>query len=92
MFSNTVLKIHLCFILGLLVLMMGCSITQTAQVSVVDVAVPPPAIVRKIPMKVTIVIPNEVETYSFTGGSQIPDLPSGDTELGWNVVMTVPLG
>jgi caspase domain-containing protein len=90
MFSNTVLKIHLCFILVLLFLMTGCTMTMTAPM--VDVTLPPPAIVRKIPMKVAIVIPDEVENYTFTGEPQTPDKPAGDMETGFNVVMTFPVG
>ena len=58
----------------------------------VDVTLPPQAIVRKIPMKVAIVIPDEVENYTFTGKPQTPGQLAGDTEIGWNTVMTFPVG
>ncbi len=90
MSNNTVLKKHFYVILGLLLLMTGCTMTMTAPI--VDVAVPPQAIVRKIPMKVAIVIPDEVENYTFTGEPQTPDKPVGDLETGFNVVMTFPVG
>lgn len=90
MFNNTVLKKHFYVILGLLLLMTGCTMTMPAPI--VDVAVPPQAIVRKIPMKVAIVIPDEVENYTFTGEPQTPDKPAGDMETGFNVVMTFPVG
>jgi len=90
MFNNTVLKKHFYVILGLLLLMTGCTMTMTAPM--VDVTLPPPAIVRKIPMKVAVVIPDEVENYTFTGEPQTPDKPAGDMETGFNVVMTFPVG
>ena len=90
MSSNTILKNHFYVILGLLLLMTGCTMTMTAPM--VDVTLPPQAIVWKIPMKVAIVIPDEVENYTFTGEPQTPDKPAGDMEIGWDIVMTFPVG
>ncbi len=65
---------------------------MTMTAPMVDVTLLPQVIVRKIPIKVAIVIPDEVENYTFTGKPQTPGQPSGEMEIGFNTVMTFPVG
>jgi hypothetical protein len=58
-------------------------------VPVVDVPTLAPPVAQKIPLKVAVVIPDEVETSTYTG---TPLAPKGSNSVGWNVTASFPLG
>jgi len=72
MFGNKVLKIRVSFILGVLLLMTGCTVNW--NIPVVNVASGSPVVTEKIPLDVGIVVPDEAETISIHIQSDLVDI------------------